>query len=162
MGGLHRREADLARMIGSAGARDRKEFAYCRRALVAEYGLPPQTSLVRMAMLRVATRWTSLVAAERVLAETRAARMEGRGKGKPSQWEVDRLAKRAALEDGSYQAALMSLKQLVGPKPAPVSGEALVAAASVSGNGGKAATARRRGSRVPWKAAATEPSGGAP
>ena len=142
MPGLHRHEADLARMLGAAGVRDRREFSYCRRALVAEYGLPPLTSLVRMAMLRVATRWTSLVAAERVLAETRAARMEGRGKGKPSQREVDRLAKRAALEDASYQGALVSLKQLVGPRLAPASGAEL-AAVSVSGNGGADRRTRR-------------------
>jgi hypothetical protein len=74
-----------------------------------------------MAMMRTASRWVVLVAAERALADTRRARLEGKGR-RPSQREVDRLAKRAALEDASYQAALDKLRELVtlnGHAPSP-------------------------------------------
>jgi hypothetical protein len=64
-----------------------------------------------MAMMRAATRWVALVAAERTLADARRAREEGKGR-RPSQAKVNQLAKRAGLEDESYQKALAALREM--------------------------------------------------
>jgi hypothetical protein len=72
----------------------------------------PGGSLVRMAMMRAATRWVALVAAERMLSDAHRAREEGKGR-RPSQAMVNQLAKRAGLEDDSYQKALASLREQV-------------------------------------------------
>jgi hypothetical protein len=63
-------------------------------------------------MMRTAARWASLVASERALADARRARAEGKSR-RPSQAKVNQLAKRAGLEDDSYQKALASLRELV-------------------------------------------------
>jgi hypothetical protein len=114
MGGHRRPRADRERMLGTASAADRREFENAWRALVGEFGLPPARSLIRMAMMRTATRWASLVAAEQALAEARRVRLEGRG-WRPSQAKVNQLANRAALEDKSYEEALAALRELPGP-----------------------------------------------
>jgi hypothetical protein len=112
MGGHRRPRADLERMLGKPGAADRIEFGNAWRALAAEFGVPPARSLVRLATMRTAARWASLVASERALADARRARAEGKGR-RPSQAKVNQLAKRAGLEDDSYQKALASLRELV-------------------------------------------------
>jgi hypothetical protein len=112
MGGHRRSRADLERMLGTPSAVDAREFYHAWHALVAEFRKPPARSLVRMAMMRAATRWVALVAAERTLADARRAREEGKGR-RPSPARVNQLAKRAGLEDNSYQKALASLRELV-------------------------------------------------
>jgi hypothetical protein len=113
MGGHRRPRADLERMLRKPGAADRIAFGNAWRALAAEFGVPPaRGSLVRLAMMRTAARWASLVASERALADARRTRAEGKGR-RPSQAKVNQLAKRAGLEDDSYQKALASLRELV-------------------------------------------------
>jgi hypothetical protein len=65
-----------------------------------------------MAMMRAATRWVALVAAERTLADARRAREEGKGR-RPSQPKLNGLAKRAGLEGESHEKSLAALRELV-------------------------------------------------
>jgi hypothetical protein len=120
MGGHRRHRADRERMLGKPTAPDRREFGHAWRALVAEFGMPSAKSLARMAMMRAATRWVALVAAERALADARRERAEGKGR-RPSVQRLNALAKRAGLEDDSYQKALDKLREIagVGLGPAP-------------------------------------------
>jgi hypothetical protein len=106
--------AAAKRSLGNAaGLRDRREYRKCWRALVREYGPPHPKSVVRLAMMRVCARWVAVVAAERMAAEARAKREEGKGR-RPSRSLIIQLSKRAGLEDGSYAEALTQLRTLVG------------------------------------------------
>lgn len=60
----------------------------------------------------------SLAAATRVLTEARRARIEVEDR-RPSQREINALAKRAALEDGSYAQALDQVRELAARHAAP-------------------------------------------
>jgi hypothetical protein len=125
MGGDRRETADRLRMLGAAEATERREFTRHLRAQEAEYGRPASHSLLRVAMMRASTRWVALVSASRALADARRARSEGRGR-RPSQREVNGLAKRAALEDASYEKACEQVRELAARHaPAPARPSAL-------------------------------------
>jgi hypothetical protein len=139
MGGDRRPAADKTRMLGAPAAPDGREFGHAWRALVGEFGLPTSRSLLRLAMMRCAARWVALAAATRVLTDARRARIEGKGR-RPSQREIDRLSKRAALEDGSYEQALNQVRELAArhaPTPArPSALEVLQSLPPVTTKGG--------------------------
>jgi len=128
MGGERRETADRVRMIGNADAADRREFTRQLRALEAEYGRPAPHSLLRLATMRAATRWVTLVAASRALADARRARSEGKGR-RPSQREINALARRAGLEDSSYAQAVDAVRELAArhaPPPARPTAEEIL------------------------------------
>jgi hypothetical protein len=103
----------LGRHDGADGAAFRRAWA----ALTAEFGMPARASLLALEMGRAALLYVTMMAAQRRLADARRQR-DGKGR-RPSQAQVLRLEKRAALADSSWSAALDRLRDLAGRRPAP-------------------------------------------
>jgi uncharacterized protein HemY len=79
-------------------------------ALETEFG-PFDTDVVRFAAGGVALLEVSLTASSRALDAARRQRATGKGR-RPSERQLERLARRVGLDDGSYQAALDRMREM--------------------------------------------------
>jgi hypothetical protein len=103
-------------MLGKHHGADGRAYRRAWEALCLEFGHPEPKSLTRLEMGRVCVCWTALEAATESLANARQARAEGKGR-RPSDRDIERLARRQGLADSSYAAALDKLREMVGPRP---------------------------------------------
>jgi len=110
--GRRRLPGNAVRMLGSHAGLAGKAFRRCYDALVAEFGVPPTHSTLRLEMSRVAVAWTTLEAAQQRLADARRRR-ETLKTHRPSEAMILRLEKRAGLADQSYERAIDRLRELV-------------------------------------------------
>jgi hypothetical protein len=112
MGGHRRLRSGLERVLpdhrSALGQELRREY----RALVASLAINGdvllQREASRVALLTVRSRESA-----RTWADLIEKRRSGRGR-RPSPRAIERAARRAALDDGSYQAALDRLRELAG------------------------------------------------
>lgn len=112
MAGRRRLRGGAPRMLGKHDGVRGQWYREAWRALVGEFG--PFTALQRLEAGRVAVAWVQVRVATAALEEARWLRSEGHGR-RPSVRDLERLARRRALEDGSYGQALDRLRQLCGP-----------------------------------------------
>jgi hypothetical protein len=100
---------------------------YARAYAAAEDDLGPFTSrLLRMEAGRMAAAWVRLVAAQRALAASRRERERGKGR-RPGGREIERLSRRAGLEDASYSQAGDKLRELAAQNGKPAALERYLA-----------------------------------
>lgn len=120
MGGRRPLKAGAPRLLGNHGGAIGKAYRRVYDALEAELG--PFTPLARLEAGRAAAAWVQLEAAQRALVTAQRTRSTGRGR-RPSPREIERLARRAGLADGTYSAALDKLREMTrssrngGPPP---------------------------------------------
>jgi hypothetical protein len=112
--GRRRLKADAPRMLGRHDGTDGRSYRRAWAALTADFGTPGAFTLLRLEMGRVAAGWARYEAAQRVWADARRDSEAPPRKGvrRPSVAEINRLAKRVALEEGSYTAGLDRLRDL--------------------------------------------------
>lgn len=115
MSGRRRLRAGQPRLLGkhhgAAGAAFRRWWA----ALCSELGEPARGSLIAMEMGRTVLALMRAETSARSMIEAQHQRDTGRGR-RPSAGLVNRLVKRAALDEGSASAMLDRLRTLA-PKP---------------------------------------------
>jgi hypothetical protein len=88
-------------------------YAYRRAYATLEVTLGPfATDLVRFEAGRVAMAIVQYQAATRALSAAQRTRRVGKGR-RPNAQQIERLARRQGLADGSYQAAVTRLEALV-------------------------------------------------
>jgi hypothetical protein len=104
------------RLLGKHDGWQGREYARGYADLEAELGA--FTGLRRFEAGRVAAARVNLVAAQRALAEARRTHERGRGR-RPGARELEKLARRVGLADGTYSQALDRLRELVGPRTTP-------------------------------------------
>ena len=98
-------------MLACHRSPDGAQYRRAYEALEREHG-PFTSEIVRFAAGRVALLQVNLTASARALDAARRARERGKGR-RPSERRIERLARRVGLDDGSYQAALDRLRELV-------------------------------------------------
>jgi hypothetical protein len=97
------------RLLGSHAGAEGKRYRALYDAL--EAGLGPFSELRRFEAGRVAAAGVELQAATATLNAARRDRRLGKGR-RPNLQQIERLARRAGLADGSYSTALERLKDL--------------------------------------------------
>ena len=105
------------RLLGNHSGREGWAFRRCYDALVERYGAF-ETKLLRLEASRTAAAWVNLEVATRELSAARRRRTKERGR-RPGARDVERLARRQGLADGSYQLALGRLEAMVGSVQKP-------------------------------------------
>ena len=113
MGGRKPLQRGARRLLGHHGNVEGRSFRACYDALLGELG--PFSVLQAMEASRVAANWVALEQATKAHALARQKRVSGRGK-KPSARDVERLARRQGLADGTYSTSLERLRALVASK----------------------------------------------
>jgi hypothetical protein len=98
------------RLLGHHGGVEGKAFRRFYDALEAAYG-PFSTALVRFEASRTAVAAVQVERTTRELVAAQRKRRIGRGR-KPNERQVERLARRQGLADGSYAAAVKRLEEL--------------------------------------------------
>jgi hypothetical protein len=102
------------RMLSDHRSPEGAQYRSAFEALKAEHG-PFHTATLRFAAGRVALLEVSLTASSRALDAARRQRAIGKGR-RPSERQLERLARRVGLDDGSYQAALDRLREMAGAR----------------------------------------------
>jgi hypothetical protein len=110
MGGRSRLPGGLPRLLSDHNTVEGRHYRRAYVALETEYG-PFRTDVVRFSAGRVALLEVSLTASSRALDAARRQRAIGKGR-RPSERQLERLARRVGLDDGSYQAALDRLREM--------------------------------------------------
>ncbi len=109
MPGRHPLKGGAARLLGSHAGADGKAFRRVFDAVVARYG--PLDALARLEASRAAAAWVSYEAAQRALAAARRARERGKGR-RPDARTIERLSRRAGLQEAGYAAAVARVEAL--------------------------------------------------
>jgi hypothetical protein len=97
------------RVLGYHGGATGRLFRVAFDALAETFSLT--TPFLKLEASRAAAAWVRWVAAQRALAAAQRERAHGKGR-RPGAREIERLARRAGLEDTSYSAAVARLEQL--------------------------------------------------
>jgi membrane-bound lytic murein transglycosylase B len=113
------------RLLGHHGGAMGKAYRRVYDALESEFG--PFTVLQRLEAGRVAVCYVQLEAATNALVDAQRQRRHGKGR-RPNLEQIERLARRQGLADGSYSQALDKLKELTAAnrKRQPASGRELL------------------------------------
>lgn len=114
MGGRSRLPGGLPRLLADHNTVEGRHYRRAYGALETEYG-PFRTDVVRFAAGRVALLEVTLTASSRALDAARRQRATGKGR-RPSERQLERLARRVGLDDGSYQGALDRLREMAGAR----------------------------------------------
>jgi hypothetical protein len=112
MGNRRSLSGGLPRLLAEHRSPEGAQYRRAYQALEAEHG-PFRTATLRFAAGRVALLEVSLTASSRALDAARRQRTSGKGR-RPSERQLERLARRVGLDDGSYQAALDRLREMAG------------------------------------------------
>ena len=110
-------------MLDNHGGVEGKSFRRAYDALEAQFG-PFLNEFIRNEAGRCALAWVQLQRASRELVLLQRKRRTGRGR-KPNERQIERLARRQGLADGSYQSAVRRLEELVARQPRSMSGDVL-------------------------------------
>lgn len=105
------------RLLGNHSGREGWAFRRCFDALTERFG-QFETRLLRLEASRVSAAWVNLEVATKELSAARRRRSKERGR-RPGARDVERLARRQGLADGSYQLALNRLEEMVGGTTKP-------------------------------------------
>lgn len=126
MGGKRRLIGGAVRVLGDHSGAEGAAFRRCYAALVERYG-EFTTKLLRLEASRVAVAWVNWADATKALSAARRHRAKERGR-RPGSRDVERLARRQGLADGSYQLALNRLEEMAAQarKQPPASGLSLL------------------------------------
>jgi hypothetical protein len=125
MGGRRRLKGGAVRVLGTHEGLEGRMFRRGYDALVERFG-SFETKLLRLEASRVAAAWVNLEIATRELMAARRRRSKERGR-RPGSRDVERLARRQGLADGSYQLALNRLEEMAAQaRTQPASGLALL------------------------------------
>jgi hypothetical protein len=106
-GGRRALKGGATRLLGTHDGAQGRAFTRCWDALAAHF--PLDTPLVKLEASRVAAAWVNLEHSTKALADARRVKAPAR--------EVEQKARRAGLDDGSYQVALNRLESMVQSKP---------------------------------------------
>src|SRR5215831_9356357 len=140
MGGRRALKAGLPRMLGRHDGREGRMYRRVYDALAAEYAF--SNSLLQFEAGRVAALAVQLVAANRALVAARRERRLGKGR-RPGNREIECLARRAGLADGSYSAALDKFRALAAERPRDVAARLADARQQSASTGSRKSLAHR-------------------
>jgi hypothetical protein len=107
MGGKRRLKAGAVRLLGTHDGVSGRAFRRAYDALGQEFDL--SRPLARLEASRTAAAWANLEASTRALQAGRKARESGKGRRLGAR-DLERLARRHGLDDGSYAAAAARLE----------------------------------------------------
>jgi len=114
MAGRRRLSGGKPRLLGNHHGTPGLWYSECWAALSE---LAPLTGLLRLEAGRVCVAWVQFRAATEALQLARRVRKDGKGR-RPGGRDIERLARRQGLADGSYSQALDRFRGLVGSHPA--------------------------------------------
>ncbi len=101
----------VPKLLGNHGGWEGRAFRRAYESLLAEYG-PFPSQFLRFEAARVAVCSLQFVRATRELTTAQRKRRSGKGR-RPNPQQVERLARRQGLADGSYGSALSRFQELV-------------------------------------------------
>ena len=122
MGGRRPLKASAPRLLSRHDGAEGREYRRAYDALAEEFDL--RTPLLRLEAGRVAVAWCQLVATTKALSVAQRERRVGRGR-RPGGREIERLARRQGLADGSYSQALDKLRGLASTRKLPTLADAI-------------------------------------
>jgi hypothetical protein len=115
MAGRHPLKGGAIRLLGSHAGPDGWSFRRAFDALTARYG--PLDALGRLEASRAAAAWVAYEAATKALAVARRRREHGKGR-RPDVTAIERLSRRAGLQEAGYAAAAARVESLaLGRRP---------------------------------------------
>ena len=111
------------RLLDNHAGREGRDYYRAYTALEQMFG-PFLNEFIRNEAGRCALAWVQLQRASRELVAMQRKRRTGRGR-KPNERQIERMARRQGLSDGSYQSAVRRWEELVARQPRSSSNDVL-------------------------------------